>query len=315
MKMKRRSVLLLIVSLMVLSVSVGVSTAKGSFEGKKIAFAPKTLNNPYFVAVGEAIKSEAAKYGMTVVSAAPPAETDVDQQVSIVENYIQMKVDAILTVPCDKTALVKTINNADAAGIPVIIIDSGCNPCNYQSFVGTNNYQGGKLAAKWVGKNIVKGDVAILDGYSGNDATTLRFKGFMDQIKKYSKIKVVNSAYANCERAQGMTQAENFMTADPKLKCIFAVNDMMALGAVEAVKAARKQKKVKVIGFDGQPEAARSIHKGGLTATIAQFPKTMGIMAVDGLVKYWNGEKVEKVIDTGCKVVDKTNCTQFFQYN
>jgi ribose transport system substrate-binding protein len=314
-KMKRKFTSLFVAAIMVVSMLTGVSTAKGSFAGKKIAFAPKTLNNPYFVAMADAIKAEAAKYGMTVVSAAPPAETDVDQQVAILENYIQLKVDAIITVPCDKTAPVEVINRADAAGIPVFIIDSGINPCNYKSFVGTNNYEGGKLAAKWVGKNIVRGDVAILDGYSGNDATTLRFKGFKDEIKKYPKIKVVNSAYANCERAQGMTQTENFMTADPKLKCVFAVNDMMALGAVEAVKAARKQKKIKVIGFDGQPEAANSIKNGGLTATIAQFPKTMGIKTVEALVKCWNGEKVEKVIDTGCKVVDKTNCTQFLQYN
>lgn len=282
-------------------------------KGKVIALVPKTLNNPFFVAMTDSVKEAAGKYGFEVRVNAPDAETEVDKQISILETFIEQGVDAIITGPCSATSIVDTIIAADKKGIPVFLIDSGADESPYLSFVGTNNFEGGKIGARWIGEN-VKGDVAILDGFSGNDATTQRFKGFMEEIAKYPHIKVVASEYGNCELSKGMEVTENFLTAYPNLAGIFAVNDNMAIGAGQAVEASGRRAQIKICGFDGQPNAAEKIIEGTMDATIAQKPATMGKITIDQIAKHMKGEKIERIVDTGCDVVDKTNAKKYLDW-
>jgi ribose transport system substrate-binding protein len=244
---------------------------------------------------------------------APDSETEVDKQISILETYIEQGVDIIITGPCSQTAIVDTIKKADEKGIPVFLVDSGADESPYISFVGTNNYEGGKLGADWIGKN-VKGKVAVLDGFSGNDATTQRFKGFSEQIKKYPDVTVVASEYGNCELSKGMEVAENFLIAYPDLAGIFTVNDMMAIGAGQAVEAAGKRDQIKVCGFDGQPDAAQKIIEGTIDATIAQKPATMGKLIVDKVADHLRNNKVDRIIDTGCDIVEKADASKYLQW-
>lgn len=299
--MRRRALLAGLAAVLVLCAFAGAAETRG----KVIAFVPKTLNNPFFVAVRDSIMAEAGKHGFDIRVNAPDLETEVDKQISIIETFIEQGVDAIIAIPCSGTAIVDTVKMSDAKGIPVFLVDTGADECPYVSFVGTNNYNGGKLAADWIGKN-VKGDVAILDGFSGNDATTQRYKGFMEQIRNYPEVKVVASEYGNCEMSKGMEVAENFLVAYPRLRGIFAVTDMMAIGAGQACIAAGRRDEIKILGFDGQPDAAINILDGTIDATIAQKPATMGRLIVDQIVKHMNGEKVERVIDTGCDIADET---------
>jgi len=289
-------------------------TQQKNDDGKKvIAFVPKTLNNPFFVAIKDKVEAKAKELGYEVIVNAPDAETEVDKQISILETFIEQGVDAIITGPCSATAIVDTIKKADAKGIPVFLVDSGAEESPYKAFVGTNNFNGGKEGAKWIGEN-VKGKVAILDGFSGNDATTQRYKGFMEEIKNYPDVQVVASEYGNCEISKGMEVTENFLMAYPDLAGIFAVNDMMAIGAGQAVEAAGKRSQIKICGFDGQPDAAQKIIEGTIDATIAQKPATMGSTIVEIVDKYFKGENIERVIDTGCEVVNKENAERFLEW-
>lgn len=283
-------------------------------EDLTIAFIPKTLNNPFFVAIRDAIQAGCDERGWTLECNAADAETEVDKQVSIVEAFIQEGVDAIILGPSDRTSLIDTINSAAENGIPVFLVDSGSDEADFVSFVGTDNYVGGQVGAQWVGENIKSGQVAILDGYAGNDATTQRYQGFMDEIANYPDIEVVDSQYGNCEIAQGMSVTENFLTAYPDLACIFAVNDMMAIGAGQAVQAADKRDQVTICGFDGQPDAAQAIIDGTIDATIAQKPATMGTTIVEQVEAYFAGEEIPENTDTGCDVVTAENAETYLEW-
>jgi ribose transport system substrate-binding protein len=287
--------------------------AAADYKGKIIALVPKTLNNPFFVAMSNSVRESAEKYGFEVRINAPDAETEVDKQIGIIETFIEQGVDVLITGPCSTTSIVDTIKLADSRGIPVFLIDSGADESPYVTYVGTNNYEGGRFGARWIGEN-VKGDVAILDGFSGNDATTQRYKGFMDEIAKYPGVKVVASEYANCELAKGMEVTENFLTAYPNLKGIFAVNDNMAIGAGNAVAASGRRPEIKICGFDGQPNAAQDIIDGNIDATIAQKPVTMGKLVIEQVVKHLDGRKVDRIIDTGCDIVEAPNAKKYLDW-
>lgn len=283
-------------------------------EDLTVAFVPKTLNNPFFVAIKDAIQAGCDANGWTLKCNAADAETEVDKQVSIVEAFIQEGVDVIILGPSDKTSLIDTINSAAKNNIPVFLVDSGSDEADFVSFVGTDNYEGGKEGAKWIGETVKSGQVAILDGYAGNDATTQRYQGFMEEIANYPDIEVVDSQYGNCEIAQGMSVTENFLTAYPDLSAIFAVNDMMAIGAGQAVQAANKRAQITVCGFDGQPDAAQAIIDGTIDATIAQKPATMGTTIIEQIEAYFAGEDVPEVTDTGCDVVTPDNAKTYLEW-
>lgn len=291
-----------------------LETDEGDAGGEKtIAFVPKQLGNPFFVAIKDAMEEEAGKEGYIFKTNAPDASTEVDKQINIAEAFIEEGVDALVLGPTDATALVDVINSAAAKDIAVFLVDSGADESDYVSYIGTDNYEGGILAAEWMGEN-VKGQVAIIDGFAGNEATTQRYKGFMDAIEEYPDIEVVTSDYGNGDLSMGMSVAENFLVAYPDLAGIFAVDDMMAIGAGQAVEAAGKKDSVKILGFDGQPDAAEKILEGTLDATIAQKPATMGRITVEFITAFLNGEKVDSFISTGCDIVDIDNAELYKEW-
>lgn len=321
--MRKRNVL---VVMMVILAILGVSQtfAQGSKEqaagsslvgtGKTIAFVPKQLGNPYFVAVKDAVEEASKENGFTFKSNAPDSSIEVDKQISIVEAFIAQKVDYLVLIPNDATAIVDVINSAAKQGIGVFLVDSGADKSDYISYIGTDNYAGGVLAAEWFGKNLT-GQVAIIDGAAGNAATTARFNGFMDTIKNYPTIQVVTSDYGNGDMGTSMTVAENFLTAYPKLTAIFACDDQMAQGAGQAVKARNKSDSIIVCGFDGSPDGAQAIIDGIMDASVAQQPRLMGKTAVEYIVKYMNGEKIDPIIYTDCEMVTAANAKSFLEWH
>ena len=312
--MRKRMTAALLFAFLVGAVSFA-QAADDKVAGKTIAVVPKSLANPFFVAMSDSVKDAAAKYGINAQIQAPSESTDVDKQISILETFITQGVDAIVCGPCSSTAIVDVIIEADKKGIPFFLIDSGADESPYVSYVATNNFEGGRMAARWMAENVKEGDVAILDGFAGNDACTQRQKGFMEEIANYPKIKVVASEYGNAEVAKAMEVMENFLTAYPNLKGVFAVTDNMAIGAGSAVGAAGKRSQVKILGFDGQPNAAEMIMAGSIDATLAQKPMYMGVLTVEQIVKHFKGEKFPRFTDTGCDVVDITNAKEYLDWH
>lgn len=283
-------------------------------SGKTIAFVPKQLGNPYFVAVKDAVEESSKEYGFTFKVNAPDSSIEVDKQISIVEAFIAQGVDYLVLIPNDATAIVNSINTAAKQGIGVFLVDSGADESNYVSYIGTDNYAGGVLAAEWFSKNVT-GQVAVIDGAAGNAATTARFNGFMDTIKNYPHIQVVTADYGNGDMATSMSVAENFLIAYPELKAIFACDDMMAQGAGQAVKARNKSDAIIVCGFDGSPDGAQAIIDGIMDASVAQQPRLMGKTAVEYIMKAINGEKIDSIIYTDCEMVTAENAKSFLSWH
>ncbi|NLA58688.1 MAG: sugar ABC transporter substrate-binding protein [Firmicutes bacterium] len=310
--MKKSLVVFIIAALAVVGIAGYIQANELIGKGKTIAFVPKQLGNPYFVAVKDAVEEAAAAYGFDFRVNAPDSSIEVDKQIAIVEAFIGAGVDVLILIPNDATAIVDVINEAARQGIAVFLVDSGADESDYISYIGTDNYAGGVMAAHWFGEN-VKGKVAIIDGAAGNAATTARYMGFMDTIGQYPHIQVVTSDYGNGDMGTAMAVAENFLIAYPDLAAIFACDDIMAKGAGTAVDAARRD--VIVVGFDGSPDGAQAILDGLMDASIAQQPRLMGKMAVEAAVKYLQGEEVERVIYTDCEIVDKDNAHLYLEWH
>ena len=265
--------------------------------------------NPFWAAVEKGAKDKGAELGVDVVVVAPPAETDVQAQVSQVEDLIAQKVEGIALAPTDPGALAPVVDAAKAAGIPVVFVDTlGSN--EGVTFIGTNNEVGAALAAKYMCDNLPAGsEVAILQGVMAHSTAQFRANGSKKGLEACG-LKVVAEQTAEWDRAKGLSVTENILAGNPNIKGIFGSNDNMALGAVEALKAAAK-KDVMVVGFDANPDAAAAVLAGDMAATVAQAPANMGGFSIQALVDLKGGKTIEPVIDTGTVLVTKDNAEQY----
>lgn len=278
---------------------------------KKIAFIVTTLSNPYFVDMTQGAKQEAEKIGgIKLIIQAPERAVDVERQIQIFENLITQKVDAICVVPADSRSILPAIAKANKANIPVLDIDNKIdfelakkNNVKVATFIGSDNYLGGKLAAEYIVKRLGgKGKVAILEGVSGVDAAIQRKDGFLDCIKDYPGIEVVASQVADWDREKGLNGFQNILQAHPGVQALFACNDEMALGAIQAIKAARKTGII-VVGFDATKDGIAAVKDGTMAATVAQMPAEMGRIAVQKTFDLLNGKEIDALISTEVKLI------------
>ncbi len=266
--------------------------------------------NPFWAAVEKGAVETAAAMGVELAVLAPPAETDVATQISQIEDQITKKVEAIIVAPTDVVGLNPTFDKAKAANIPVLFVDTKGDWADALTFIGTNNRNGGKLAGEFICEQLGnQGKAALITGVMSQQTHIDRIGGAEEALKACG-ITIVAQQPANSDRALGQTVMENILTANPDVNAVFASNDLMALGAMEAIKAANKAGIV-VIGFDANPDAAASILAGEMTASIAQSPYNMGKYGVEAAVKVLMGETIDTNIDTGTEVVTADNAANF----
>jgi len=262
-----------------------------------IGYAARNLFNPYWIAVEKGIKDAAKKYGVDVILY--DARNDPATQRNNVEDLIQAKVDVILitSIVTGSRDSGAAADEAVKAGIPVIGVDTSCGSPRVAVTIRTDNVLGGRLAGEYIAKVLNgKGKVIVLEGPAGDTNSALRVGGFMEVIKKYPGIKVLASQPADWSREKGLRVMENLLQAFPDVDAVFAANDEMALGAIEALKAARKLKSTIVVGFDATPDALKSIKRGEMSATIQQHPYEEGYMAVEIALKILKGESFESKV-------------------
>jgi ribose transport system substrate-binding protein len=264
------------------------STRPAKEQVLTVAFVPKALNSPFWAAMESAAAREAEEQRVHLVSLAADRETDVERQYQIIENLIQQGVDAILLAPAGSKELVTAIRKANDAGIPVLLLDTRIDEAAAESvgaevltYIGSDNFEGGAVAGRYLAATLGgSGEVAIIEGISGHETADQRRLGFLEAITEYPGIRVVASQTANWERALAYDVAQNLLQAHPELDAIFAANDEMALGALEAADAAQRLETVSVIGFDAIPDALDNIRTGRLLGSVAQFPSEMGRLGV-----------------------------------
>ncbi len=268
------------------------------------------MSNPYYVDMAAGAQKAADAAGVELIVQAAEREIDVEKQMQIVENLVIKKVDAILLVPSGSKEIVSAVKKAQDADIPVIIIDTKLNPesaaaagLKPATFIGSDNYMGGQIAAQYVIDKLQgKGNVAVIEGISGHETSDARCGGFIDEINK-TAINIVSSQTAQWERNKGFDVFQNMLTAHPEIEAVFAANDLMALGAVEAIDQAGKTGDIMVIGFDAQDDAIKAIKEGTMVGTVAQYPSEMGRIAVESALKLLAGETIPESIPTKVELI------------
>ncbi|MCM3387164.1 ribose ABC transporter substrate-binding protein RbsB [Ureibacillus chungkukjangi] len=264
----------------------------------KIGFSISTLNNPFFVTLSEGAKANAQEQGVGI--SIVDAQDDASKQASDIEDLIQQGVDLILINPVDSSAVGSAVEAANSAGIPVITVDRSAESGEVVSHIASDNVAGGVLAGEYLLELVGEGaKVAMLEGVAGSSAARDRGEGFLTAVD--GKVEIVSSLTANFDRGEGLTVMENMLQANPQIQGVFAQNDEMALGALEAIEASGKN--IKVIGFDATDDALAKVEEGKLAATVAQKPDEIGKAAIDTAVAYLNGETVEEFVPVELELV------------
>src|SRR5699024_6707849 len=207
---------------------------------------------------------------------------------SNMEDLITREVDLILVNPTDSDAIVNSVIEANEAGIPIITVDRSSEGGEVLSYIASDNISGGKMAGEYIVDLLDgEGKVVELEGIVGTNAAIERGEGFNEAIEGRD-IEVVAKQTAEFDRVKGLEVMENILQSQPEIDAVFAHNDEMALGALEAIKASGRD--ILVVGFDATDDAVAAVKEGDLAATIAQQPALIGNMAVETAVKALKGE-------------------------
>ncbi len=304
--------LLLIIILSSILVSCGPSQKTASTQsGQKtieIAVIPKSFSHQFWLTVKAGAEQAGKELGVKIVWQGTAKETEIEQQINIVQDMINRGVSAIVLAASDANALIGIVETAMSKGIPVITIDSGVNSDKPLSFVATDNVSGAKIAADTLAKLIgEEGEVGLIPFVAGAATSEMRERGFKEGIANYPNIKLVSTLYSDSNVAKAMDVTNDMLTSFPNIKGIFAANESSAVGCAQAIRSKGKAGQVKIVAFDAAEEEIQALKEGVIQALIVQNPFKMGYLGVKSAYDAIQGKPVEKRIDTGVTVVTSEN--------
>ena len=309
--MKRREALVSL-GMMTGAMMGSISNARPASDKKhRIALVMKALSNPFFHTMQVGAEEEAKKLGLTLHVQGTNKETDIAQQVNIVQNFITQQVDAIVIAPASSSGLIPVLMQAKAKGIFVVNIDNPLDKTTMKQmnfkcpFVGSDNALGSSLAAHdLVAAMGGVGDVVILEGIPGVINAELRKQGARRVLEAEAKIKIVASQTAEWETAKAYRIFSNLLTSHPNIRGLFASNDNMALGAIRAIDAAGKTGQIAITSYDNLEAVREVILEGKIVSTIEQHPELMGAYGVRLAKDHLDGKPVPGNTTTPLDVID-----------
>lgn len=271
----------------------------------KIGLTVPTLGNPFFVAMSKGAQEVAAKYNAEVIVVS--ADHDLAKQTQQFEDFITQKVDLILLSPFDSKGIAGAVQQAKAAGIPVVALD-GSAEGGIDTVVMSDNVQAGRLAAEYLAERLGgKGNIVLIDGPPVS-AVTDRIKGFEEVLAKYPDIKIIANQNGEGNREKALTLMEGILQANKEIDAVFCINDEEGVGVKIAQEQAGRSEEFFIVGVDGAPSAADALkEKKSYAATSAQFPNQMAIQGVELAMKVINGEKVEPQILIPTELITQDN--------
>ena len=276
------------------------SSSESESGSGSVGLAISTLNNPFFVKLAEGAEAAAEEAGVKLITV--DAGDDAAKQTSDVEDLISKNVSVLIVNPVDSDAIAPAVKDAVSKGLKVISVDRVVNGVDVDCQIASDNVAGAEMATEYLAELVGEvAKVAELQGVPGASATIDRGEGFHNVADE--KLDVVSSQTANFNRAEGMTVMENVLQSASDVKGVFAHNDEMALGALEAVAG----KDIQIVGFDATDDAVAAVKDGKMAATVAQQPDKMGETAVNTAVSLINGEDVEKSIPVEVTLITKEN--------
>jgi len=283
-----------------------LAACQGS-KKKVIAVVPKGTSHLFWQSVQAGAIAAGRDLGVDVLWNGPSQETEYSRQIQIVYPMVARHVDGLAVAATDKTALSQPIERAAKAGIPVTVFDSGVDTSDYLTFVATNNYEGGQLAARKLAELAHgKGKVALLMNAPGSASTMEREKGFEDAMaKEFPEIKIVSRQFGMSDRAKARDAAENMLAAHDDLAGMFASAEPSSVGAALAIKARGLTEKVNLVAFDSTEGMVEDLKIGAIDAMVVQDPFRMGYQAVKTQVDHLRGITVPKRLDLSARVITK----------
>ena len=302
----------LLLASLIASVAVfGVPVAKAAEP--TIPIIVKDTTSFYWQIVLAGARKAGKDLGVNVPELGAQSESDINGQISILENAVAGKPAAVVISPTQFAALGKPIDEA-ATKVKIIGIDSSADSKAFTSFLTTDNVQGGRIAADGLAAAIkakygkAEGDVALITSIPGVGSLDARAKGFKEELAaKYPGLKLVADKVADGQATTGLNITTDLITANPKLRGIFASNLIMAQGAGQAVAENKLGGKLLLVGFDSDDKLVKFLKDGVISALVVQDPFRMGYDGIKTALAASNGEKVEAFVDTGANLITKAN--------
>ncbi len=262
---------------------------------KTIALSISNLKNPFFKSLLQGAQQAAKLFGVKLISA---DAQDIDaQQLTDILNFLKQKIDFLIVNPTNTEAIMPGIEMTNIKNIPVVTVDRKSAGEKIMCHIESDNMEGGRIAARVMAQHLKgKGEVIEIEGIPGTSAAHERGLGFNEEIGKYPDIKIVAREVANFERNEAKVIMHQLLKRGTRFSGIFAHNDNMILGAMDALEESKVQIPPVLIGFDAIKEAVKAVEQGRLTATIAQKPKTMGRLSVEAAIRFFRGEDLPSFI-------------------
>ena len=267
---------------------------------------------PFFATMENAAKAYAAAHpGVEIIYGQGASATDIEGQIALIESMVTKGVQGIAITPVDPT-VATTLDKAVAKGVKVVLMDNRIPNWKGQTALATtNNLEAGKIAGAYLKSVLKDGDtLGILEGVPGVPALDDRVNGMLEGLKGVN-VKIVGKGETDCQEEKGINVAQDMLTANPHLVSIYSACGPPAAGAAQAIKNAKLDHRVILVGFDFCCGEAEAMAAGVEDASVAQFPAKMAELGVDALVKAIKGEKVESLIDSGAAMVTKANMDKF----
>jgi len=285
-----------------------------------IGYSSPSLNAPFYVVLSQYIEVYAEAYGMTFVMA--DGQDDIIKQITSMEDLISSGVDIIILNPLDHKALVPAVNASAESGVPVFIVDSQIDEAaDYVTGVQASNEGNGWLIGEWAVHELSHTDIraALISGSQGNPVGQAKRLGFFEgytetQLKTRgsSGLNILAQGWGNWTLLGGIEAMEDILTAHPDVNLLLAENDAMAMGALKAIEEAGKADQVLIVGYDGQKEAYKLIMEGRYGATALNSPRELARLVLESVVRYVNGERLDKVVHTPAVLITKENVDRYY---
>jgi ribose transport system substrate-binding protein len=311
----------IVTSAPVIQTVVQIQTAVPAEGSQEIAVIVKTGNSSFWqnvqtgaFAAQKELKPQTPKLSVTFLGA--QSESNINEEINIVESAIDRGVKAIVLAPSDVNALIPAVKKAKDAGIPVVIIDSllAGDKSNYVSFLATDNNAAGEACAKALIEGVKaktgkdKGKIAVMSYVKGVGSEIRRVGGFTDYIQKNSHLTIVTTQYSNADMPTALNQTTDVLTANPDLVGIFGANEPTAIGVGRAIQNMKLQGKIVAIGFDGNSVPQSMVRDGTLLSVAVQSSFNMGYLGVKTAYDAaFLGKTVPEYVDTGFIMVTTDN--------
>jgi inositol transport system substrate-binding protein len=267
----------------------------------------QNLQNEFVINIQDALRKRAKELNVKLIEV--DGQGKAENQISQVENFLALDVDAIILNPFDQYGSAPVVSIAKREGKPIVVVNAVVvNLDKADAYVGSNDQEAGRIAATYISQLLKgNGNIALIRGPNGHSAEIQRTEGIMEILKGFPQIKIIFDQSGNWDRTQGLELMENWLSTGKPLQAVIAQNDEMALGAQKAIEAAGKQKDILVIGIDAIPDALRAVKDGKLCATVFQDARGQGILALELAVQLSEGKAVNHTNYIPFQLITKEN--------